>query len=69
MATAEDHAKALAAEWGTYVALGPIYIDGVRAFNKGHAVPASHVDSGLVSSDEVAKTTTKAGKAATGQEA
>ena len=68
MATAEQHAKELEAEWGVYVALGPIYVNGARAFNKGHAVPVSHVESGLVSADLVAKTTTKAGKAATGQE-
>lgn len=69
MTTAEEHAKALEAEWGTYVALGPIHVNGARAFNEGHAVPVSHVESGLVPADMVAKTSTKAGKAALGQEA
>lgn len=32
------------AEWGQYVAVRPIFLDGARAFNEGHAVPASHVD-------------------------
>lgn len=66
MATAEDHAKALEAEWGVYVALGPVHVNGARAFNRGHAVPVSHVESGLVPADMVAKRTTKAGREALG---
>lgn len=31
------------AEWGAWKATGPIYVEGVRAFNKGDAVPVSHV--------------------------
>lgn len=31
-------------EYGTYVAVAPIDIDGVRAFNPGHPVPVSHVE-------------------------
>jgi len=44
-----------AVEWGTYLALGPIDIDGVRAFNAGHAVPKSHVERGLVTASQVSK--------------
>jgi len=44
-----------AVEWGTYLALGPIDIDGVRAFNAGHAVPKSHVERGLVDASQVSK--------------
>ena len=42
-----------AVEWGTYVATGPINIDGVRAFNEGFAVPVSHVTRGLVDASQV----------------
>jgi hypothetical protein len=51
-------------EWGTYVARGPIDIDGVRVFGAGHAVPVSHVTRfGL--DDQVDKVeTVKATKAA-----
>lgn len=42
-------------EWGTYVALVPIDLNGVRAFNPGHPVPVSHVSSGLVDSSFVQK--------------
>jgi hypothetical protein len=62
--TAEDYEKALAAEWGTYVATQEININGVRAFNEGDPVPVSHVTSGIVESGVVAKTTTAAGRAA-----
>jgi hypothetical protein len=50
-----EFAAAQAEEYGTFVANGPIYYDGVLAFSKGHAVPKSHVekykheDQGLVS--------------------
>lgn len=43
------------AEWGTYVALEPINIHGVRAFNEGHAVPVSHVERGVVDKSQVRK--------------
>lgn len=46
--TLEQHMAALAKEYGTYVAVEEIDIDGVRAFNPGHAVPVSHVSNGLV---------------------
>jgi hypothetical protein len=49
---AEEEAKQ-AIEWGTYVATGPIDIDGVRAFSEGFAVPVSHVTRGLVDESQV----------------
>lgn len=64
--TVEDLRKAREAEWGTYVALVPIDLDGVRAFNPGDPVPVTHVTGGVVGDDLVAKTTTKAGRAAAG---
>jgi hypothetical protein len=64
--TAAEYREAQRAEYGTYVALVPIDINGARAFNPGDAVPVSHVERGVVAADEVAKTTTKAGKAAAG---
>lgn len=39
----EEFRKAQLAEWGAWKATGPIYVDGVRAFNPGDAVPKSHV--------------------------
>lgn len=30
-------------EWSQYRAKRPIYVDGVRAFNPGDAVPVSHI--------------------------
>lgn len=42
-------------EWGTYVATEEILIDGVRAFNPSNAVPASHVESGIVDKAQVRK--------------
>lgn len=56
------------AEYGTYVALGPIEIDGARAFNAGDPVPVSHIERGIVADSAVAKTTTQAGRAAAGIE-
>lgn len=42
------------AEWSVYVCgPRPIDIGGVRAFNPGDAVPASHVTRGVVSVDDV----------------
>jgi len=62
--TAEQARQACAEEYGEYVAIGSIHLNGVLAFLDGHAVPRSHVDSGLVSKDQVASAATKAGKAA-----
>jgi hypothetical protein len=43
-----------AAEWNVFVCgPRPINIDGVRAFNPGDAVPASHVTRGIVDSGDV----------------
>ena len=52
-----DAVKAQEKEWGTYIAVVPIDIDGVRAFNAGHAVPFSHVERGLVAKASVRKST------------
>jgi hypothetical protein len=63
--TVEEFRQEQVAEWGTYVATTPIFIEGIRAFNVGDAVPVSHIDRGVVSTEQVAKRTTKAGQAAT----
>lgn len=63
--TVDDYQKAQQAEWGTYVATEPIFVNGARAFNAGDPVPASHVEAGVVDKSSVAKTTTKAAQAAT----
>lgn len=60
----EEYRKAQQAEYGQFVANKPIDIRGARAFNVGDPVPASHVEGGVVSEDDVEKQTTKAGKAA-----
>lgn len=60
----DDYRAEQRAEWGTYVATEPIDIAGARAFNPGDAVPASHVEGGVVPSWAVAKSTTKAAAAA-----
>jgi hypothetical protein len=65
-ATAAELREATRAEYGQYVAVVPIDIGGARAFNVGDAVPASHVERGVVAADEVAKTSTKAGRQAAG---
>lgn len=63
--TVEDYLKAQQAEWGTYVAVVPIFVNGARAFNAGDAVPVSHVEGGIVPSSSVAKINTKAAAAVT----
>lgn len=65
-ATAEELREAQAKEYGTYVAVAPIDINGARAFNEGDAVPVSHVERNVVRADQVAKVTTKAGREAAG---
>lgn len=52
-------------EYGQYVAVTPIDILGARAFNVGDPVPVSHVENGVVSAEQVARSTTKAAAAAT----
>lgn len=67
-ATVADREAEQRREYGTYVALAPIFIDGVRAFNRGHGVPVSHVERGVVLPEQVAKLSTKAGRQAAGIE-
>ena len=64
--TAEQYREAQVAEYGQFVAVSPIDINGARAFNPGDPVPASHVERGVVLSEQVAKTSTKAGREAAG---
>ena len=52
-----------AAEYGKWVAKDVILIDGGRAFNPGDPVPVGHVESGLVSKDQVVGAQTKAAAA------
>lgn len=63
--TIEEYRKAQAAEWGKYVAVEAIDINGARAFNPGDPVPASHVESGVVDKGAVAGVATKAAAAVT----
>lgn len=58
-ATAEDRRAVQLAEYGTYVAAEVIFLDGVRAFNEGDAVPVSHVDRGVVDVSQVKKINTE----------
>jgi len=64
--TAAEYREAQLKEYGTYVAVVPIDIGGARAFNPGDPVPVSHVERGVVATDQVAKVTTKAGREAAG---
>lgn len=64
----DAHQAERAEIYGTYVALVPIDLEGSRAFNPGDPVPVPHVERGIVRPDQVAKTTTKAGRAAAGVE-
>jgi hypothetical protein len=41
-AEVEKQLAAQETEYGTYVATGPIFIDGVRAYSEGHPVPVSN---------------------------
>lgn len=63
----DDVRKALADDYGQYVAKHTIYSGTARAFNEGDPVPASHVARGVVSTDDVVKTSTKAGQAIVAQ--
>ena len=62
--TPDELRQAQSKEYGTYVATVAIDIGTARAFNVGDPVPVSHVERGVVSSDQVAKTTTKAAERA-----
>jgi hypothetical protein len=64
--TVQEYEDSLRKEWSQYVAVTPIEIDGVRAFNAGDPVPASHVTDKLVDEASVAKVSTAAGRAAAG---
>lgn len=61
---AEKFHQELVREYNTYVATVEIDINGARAFNPGHPVPASHVERGVVDASQVAKVGTKAADAA-----
>lgn len=50
---ASDHAAAIAAEYGTYVAIAPIFLNGARAFNAGDPVPAGHIKRGVIAKAQV----------------
>ena len=63
--TPEQYEARIAEEWGQYVAIAPIFHNGVLAVAPGAPVPASNVEQyHYLESGLVAKTTTKAGKAA-----
>ena len=64
--TAAEQQAAIESEYGTYVAVETIFIDGARAFNVGDPVPVSHVSRQDVAAEQVAKTNTKAGREAAG---
>lgn len=65
---ADDFQAAQEAEWGEFVAVEVIAIDGVRAFNPGDPVPVSHVKRGVVDKAQVARRDTKAAQAVTSPE-
>lgn len=62
----EEYRRQQAVEYGTFVANKPINIGGARAFNAGDPVPVSHVERGVVATEDVDKL--KAAKASTGSE-
>ncbi len=64
--TVADRLQERAKEYGTYVAVVDINLEGARAFNAGDPVPVSHVERDVVRADQVAKLTTQAGRAAAG---
>jgi len=51
--TLEQYQAGQISEWDAYVASEIIDIDGARAFNPGDAVPASHVERGVVKLSQV----------------
>lgn len=68
--TPDEYEAAIAAEWGQFIAVAPIYFDGVLAVAPGAPVPADNVKKyGYLEQGLVAKTNTKAAKAVTGQDA
>lgn len=69
--TVDDFQAAQTANYSKWVAIAPINIDGVRAFNPGDPVPDDpHVKQGIVSKDQVVGANTPRPRAAvTGTEA
>lgn len=65
MEAVDQAREAQVKEYGTYVAKEPIQIDGALAFAAGHAVPASHVERGVVDKSQVARVGTKAAETVT----
>lgn len=63
MSTITEYEQAQAAEWGKWVAVEAIDINGARAFNPGDPVPTSHVDGGIVRKSSVSGVNTKAAAA------
>lgn len=62
--TLEQYQAEQAREYGEWVATRAIDVNGARAFNRGDPVPSSHVAAGLVPESAVARSTTKAARAA-----
>lgn len=60
--TAADLEQEQAREWNQYVAVEMVYVDGGLAAKPGDAIPASHVDRGVVADHQVAKPSTKTGR-------
>lgn len=59
--TVEEFRKELEAEYGTFVAIVAIDVDGARAYNPGDPVPVSNVEKHKYDTDGlVARRTTKA---------
>jgi hypothetical protein len=64
----QDHIAAQSREYGTYVATADIMVGSACAYRAGDPVPVSNVEKhGYDKAGLVAKTSTKAGKAATGE--
>ena len=68
--TAEEYLARQDAEWSQFVAVQDIYHNGVLAARVGDPIPASNVSAhGYDEAGLVAKTTTKAAKAAISKDA
>lgn len=63
--TADELLKEQQTEYGRWVAVRAIDIDGARAFNPGDPVPVSHVERDVVSKDDVVGVRTKTAAAVT----
>lgn len=64
-----ERLDAQAREYGEFIAVERILIDGVTAFNAGDPVPKGHVERGVVANEQVARRNTKAAEAVTSPEA